>query len=329
MNRKRLVPVLLLVVAAAVTAVVLSRRGGAGGALELSGTVEATEAELGFTTSGRVEAVHVREGDTVRAGAELAVLDRAEMTARRDQAQAQVEAARAALMELQRGARPEEVRQARAATQAAAERMAEAQREAQRAERLLSEALVSAQEAERARTAVEVARRQHEQAREAQRLVELGPRRERIQVARASLAAAEASVRNLDASLANMVVRAPFDGVVTVRQREPGEIVQAGTAAVTLLDRNDRWVKVYVPETRMAAVRIGQPARITTDTFRDRRYAGVVSYIAPQAEFTPKTVQTREERVKLVYAVKVRITGDPAGELKPGMPADVVLEGVR
>jgi len=95
---------------------------------------------------------------------------------------------------------------------------------------------------------------------------------------------------------------------------------------VTLLNREDRWVKIYVPETRVGSVHIGQGAAISTDTFKGRTFPGVVSYVASEAEFTPKTVQTREERVKLVYAVKVRIAGDPAHALKPGMPADVVLE---
>ncbi len=122
-----------------------------------------------------------------------------------------------------------------------------------------------------------------------------------------------------------MEVRAPFAGLVTVRHREPGEIVGAGAPVVTVLNPDDRWVRIYVPENRIGAVRVGQAARITSDTYRDRTYGGTVAAIASEAEFTPKTVQTREERVKLVYAVKVRITGDPGYELKPGMPADVRL----
>jgi HlyD family secretion protein len=326
--RRPLVLIPILLVAVTVT-VFLMRRGGSDGALESSGTVEATEAELGFTVPGRVEAVLVQEGDTVSAGAELARLDRAEVRARRDQAAAQVMAAHAALRELERGARPEELAQARSASQAAADRLADAQRDFDRTRSLRAAELVSQQQDEKAATALDLARRQMEQARDALRLVEVGPRRERIEAARATQAAAEAAVRTLDATLANMVVRAPFAGVVTVRHHEPGEIVTAGAAAVTLLDRADRWVRIYVPETRLGAVHVGQAAFITNDTFKGKRYPGTVAYVASEAEFTPKTVQTREERVKLVYAVKVRISGDAAGELKPGMPADVVLEAPR
>jgi HlyD family secretion protein len=329
MHSRRLVPVLLLIAVAVAVAAFLTGCGRSDGGLEMSGTVEATEAELGFTSAGRIEAMNVREGDTVSVGAELARLDRSETQAKREQAQAQADAARATLAQLQRGARPEEVAQARAATAAAQEKLEDAKRDDERTRRLHQDQLASEQEMQKSQTALQLAGRQYDMARESQRLVEKGPRREEIDAQRATLAAAEASVRNFDAMLANMIVRAPYAGVVTVRQHEPGEIVQAGAAAVTLLNRNDRWVKVYVPETRIGAVHVGQAANITTDTYKGRTFGGTVSYVAPEAEFTPKTVQTREERVKLVYAVKVRITGDPAGVLKPGMPADVVLEAAR
>jgi HlyD family secretion protein len=91
------------------------------------------------------------------------------------------------------------------------------------------------------------------------------------------------------------------------------------------MNLDDRWVRIYVPETRVGAVHLGDSAVITADTYPDRRYGGAVSFIASQAEFTPRNVQTREERVKLVYAVKVRITADATYDLKPGLPADVRL----
>ena len=330
MNRKRILPIVgVVALVIVIVAVVLARRQGAAGSLDASGTVEATEAELGFTVPGRIEAMSVQEGDTVRAGTELARLDRAETLSRRQQAAAQVAAARAALQELERGSRREEVAQARSAAAAAADRLADAERDADRARSLRTGGLISQQDLDKALTARDVARNLNDQAREALRLVEIGPRRERIEAASAQLGAAEAAVRTFDATLVNMVVLAPFAGIVTVRHHEPGEIVQAGSPAVTLLNRDDRWVRIYVPETRVGAVRIGQRASITSDTFRHKNYGGQVIYVAPEAEFTPKTVQTREERVKLVYAVKVRITGDPGYELKPGMPADVRLEGAR
>ena len=110
-----------------------------------------------------------------------------------------------------------------------------------------------------------------------------------------------------------------------MRHRQPGETVSPGLPVLTLTDLDDRWVRIYVPENRIGAVSLGQGATIRSDTYPDREYRGEVIFIASEAEFTPRNVQTPEERVKLVYAVKVRITGDADYELKPGIPADVVL----
>jgi len=297
--------------------------------LVASGTVEATAAQLGFQAPGRIALLAPREGDRVAAGDELARLDVSELAARRAQALAQVEAVRAQLDELLAGSRHEELSQGRSALAAADERVADAERDAERAQTLLAGRAISREALDKATLAVELARRQHEQVAEQLALLEKGPRPERIAAGRAQLAQAEAAVSTLDATLANARITAPFAGIVTVRHREPGEIVAAGSAVLTLMNPDDRWVRIYVPENRLGRVTIGQPAEITSDTFPGRRYDGTVSFIASAAEFTPKNVQTAEERVKLVYAVKVRITGDPAEELKPGLPADVRLVEAR
>ena len=323
-NPRVIVPLLVVVIAALVVVPIL-RRAGERGRLAASGTVEATEAQLGFQVPGRIDSIRAREGDSTRAGDPLASLDRAEATARRQQTAAVLAAARAQLDELLRGSRPEEVAQARAASDAARQRLEDAQRDFDRSQALIRNEVVSRQTFDKAKTTLDVAKAQADQADEQRNLVVTGPRRERIEAARAQVAQAEAVLRAVDAALANMVIRAPFDGVVTVRHREPGEVVGAGSAVVSLMDRGDRWVRIYVSEDRIGAVRTGQAASITSDTYKGRTYPGEVVYISSEAEFTPKNVQTSEERVKLVYAVKVRITGDRGFELKPGMPADVRL----
>ncbi|HEY0995466.1 MAG TPA: HlyD family efflux transporter periplasmic adaptor subunit, partial [Gemmatimonadaceae bacterium] len=152
---------------------------------------------------------------------------------------------------------------------------------------------------------------------------------ERIAAARAALDQAGAARAAADAQLANLSLRAPFDGIVAVKHHEAGEVVAPGAPLLTLTNPGDRWVRIYVPENRLAALRLGAAATITSDTWPDRRYGGTVAFIAPEAEFTPKSVQTTEERVKLVYAVKVRISDDRSNDLKPGMPADVRLTMAR
>jgi HlyD family secretion protein len=159
--------------------------------------------------------------------------------------------------------------------------------------------------------------------------VEAGPRQERKAAARAQVSQAEAAVQGVQATLSNTVLTAPFDGVVTVRHREPGEVVPAGSPVLTLMDPRSRFVRIYIPENRVGAVRLGTRAAITADTYPGKTYPGEVSFIASEAEFTPKSVQTTEERVRLVYEVKVRVTGDAEFDLKPGLPADVRLDTAK
>jgi HlyD family secretion protein len=322
---KRLIPIAVLVVVGAVAILVLVSRGN-DRLLGASGTVEATEARLGFQAPGRIETIGPREGDRVTAGDELAALDREETLARRAQAAARVEAVRATLQELERGFRSEEVAQGRAELQEADRRLEDARRDVERTRRLFDGGAVSQEALDKVLLALDVAESGYEQAKERVRILETGPRAERIEAQRAQLAEAEAAVRTIDATLENMTIRAPFDGIVTVRHAEPGEVLPAGTPVLTLMRPDDRWVRIYVPETRVGAVSLGQPAEIRIDTFPDRSFEGEVVYIASEAEFTPKNVQTDEERVKLVYAVKVRVTGDSQLRLKPGLPADVYLE---
>jgi HlyD family secretion protein len=317
--------VLLALVAAAIAWFTLGRRGTTNDGMMASGTVEATEASLGFQVSGRIRTIVPREGDQVHSGAELAQLDRTELEARRAQALAQRDAARALLADLARGARTEEVAQLRSAVSAADERAADARRDLERVERLFQGGAVSREAFEKARLAQSVAESQRDQAREQLKLLERGATQERLSAQRAAVAQADAAIQQVDALLTGAVITAPFDGTVTVRDREPGETVAAGAPVLTVVNLSDRWIRIYVREDRLGRLRLGAPVSIRSDTYPEKRYAGTISYISSAAEFTPRNVQTTEERVKLVYAVKVRITGDDGQELKPGMPADVIL----
>jgi HlyD family secretion protein len=323
--KKRMVVVALVAGAASLVSFLVLRVDRADDALLLSGTVEAMAADLGFNAPGRLAEVAVREGDLVVGGQELARLDAAELAARARSARAQASAARAALAELEAGSRREEVSQGQAAVRAAARRLEDAERDLVRARRLFEGGAISREALDGAETARELAETAAEQARDQLGVLESGARPERIAAQRATLESAEAMVQQAEVALENAVIRAPFDGRVTLRHREPGESVQPGLPVLTVMDPSDRWVRIYVPGTRLGAIAIGQRAAITADTFRGKEYAGRVVFVASSAEFTPRNVQTREERVKLVYAVRVAITDDPGFELKPGMPADVRL----
>lgn len=325
MNRR--IPVAVAVIMMLVLAgwLLFGRSASADGVLDASGTVEATSADLGFQVPGRIAQMNAQEGARVGVGEVLAQLDVAELDARRSAAVAQLGTARAQLAELERGARPEELAQARAAVAAADQKADEARRDLERTRRLEAGGAVSREVLERVETVHVVAQSQAAHAREQLQLVQRGPRSERIDAARAQVAAAEAAVAQVDATLANATVLAPFAGVVTVRHREPGETVGAGQPVVTLMNPDDRWVRIYVREDGIGRVSLGQPAHITSDSHPGTAFDGRVVHIASEAEFTPRNVQTDEERVKLVYAVKVQIVADAALALKPGVPADVAL----
>jgi len=300
---------------------------GSNGDIAASGTVEATDADLGFQMAGRVESILIREGDSVRAGQEVAFLDREELSARRQAAEAQHHGAQALLREMESGFRPEEVEEGRAALRQAMVKRDDARRDQDRARILFDGGAISQEAMDKAQTAFEMAEAAVDQARQRVQLLEEGTRSERIAAQRAAVRQAEASIAQIEASIRNAVVTAPFDGVVTIRHREPGETVSPGLPVVTVMDPEDRWVRIYVREDRIGEVRIGQAATITADTYPERSYGGEVVFLSNEAEFTPRNVQTTEERVKLVYAVKVRITDDPSHDLKVGVAADVVLAG--
>lgn len=327
MKRTRMVvPILALAAVAAVLWWTLGRNGDASDSLEASGTVEATESDLGFEIPGRLLRVVPAEGTAVSAGDTLAILDPDELTAAAEATEAQAAAASARLRELRRGSRPQEIASARAALTAAAQREDEARQDAQRAERLHDGGALSLQALERARTALASATAAREQAELALELAEEGPRAEVIQAHEAMVRQAEAAAQRARATLSRTVLLAPVDGLVTVRHREPGEIVSPGAPVVTVMDPADRWVRIYVREDRVARVSPGQEAEIRIDAFPDRVYRGRVTFIGSEAEFTPRNVQTPEERTQLVYPVKVQVVDDPELELKPGLPADVRLQ---
>ncbi len=326
---KRRLPIVILLLAVAGAAYLWWQRRQAAGeddtGLVASGTVEATEAQLGFEAGGRIAEIRVREGDQVAAGEQIARLEGSETEARHRQAEAQLEAARARLAEIEAGSRREEVAQAAAAVDGARVRVENAESELARAERLLAGGAISREAYDRALTAQKVAASEVERAGEQLALLRRGARRETIAAQAAQVAQAEAALAGTQAVIEKLTLEAPFAGRVTVRHREPGETAAPGAPVVTLLDPADRWVRIYVPETRIGAVHLGTRAEILSDTFPGKPYAGEVVFIASEAEFTPKSVQTQEERVRLVYAAKVRVEGDPAFELKPGMPVDVRL----
>lgn len=330
MNRSaRIALAALAVLVVAALAVWLLRGGEDDDAIEASGTIEAREADLAFPRPGRISAIAVEEGDRVEAGRELAALEADQMEAARAGSAALADAAEARLDELRSGFRPQEVAQGEAALAAARQRLEEARRDHRRATTLFEGDAISRRELDRAETALAAAESDHRRAAEQMEILRQGSRPEQVAAQRALVEQARAGTRQSEAALADATIRAPFAGVVTIRHRDPGETVGAGAPVVTVMDPHDKWVRIYVREDAIGRVRTGQRAEIRSDSWPGRVFEGEVVFIAQEAEFTPSNVQTEEERVKLVYEVKVRVVADRDRDLPVGTPADVRLAAER
>lgn len=296
-----------------------------GGPVLASGTVDATEVLVSFRVPGILRDRPVEEGSRVKAGDLLGALDDREAVARFHQAEAAEQAARARLQDLQSGYRPQEIAEVRAQVELARANLTNLEAESRRSEALFGGGAVSRQRRDKDTTAAAVAVEQYRASQERLKLLQSGYRPATIQAARAQLGEAQAAVEAARVLLGDLRVKAPVEGMVTHTHAERGETLGAGRPVATVTDISRPWVRVYIPESLIGLVRIGAPARIKVDTFPNREFAGRVSYVSPQAEFTPKNVQTQEERVKLVFAVNV-VMDNQDGAIKPGMPADVAID---
>ncbi len=294
--------------------------------------------------------VAVRDAEAQAAEAALRELEAGTRPEQIKQAQAGMEAAKAALDELLAGARPQELESAKselAAAQADAKRTTG---DLDRIKSLYDQKVVSTQMRDNARAASDVAEsrlrvaqerlalvqegprketidRARAMLREAEEQYELakkGPRQETIDQARARVKAAKEALEVAKIQLSNATLASPLTGMVLSENVEDGEFVSPGMPVVTVADIEHPWLRAYINETDLGKVKVGQKVDVTTDTFPGKIYEGTITFISPQAEFTPKSVQTDKERVKLVYRVRIEIA-NPNLELKPGMPADGVI----
>jgi HlyD family secretion protein len=328
MKSKRIILIVLVAVAATAGALAYKfLRGGTkdeGSVIRLSGNIEVTDAEISFKIPGRVEKRLVSEGDVVQSGQTVAVLDSSELAEEVALRRAEVATAGAELAELEAGSRPEEIAAAEANLAMVKAEEDRLRTDRQRLKGLYDKELISAQAYDAAVTAHEVAAARVRDAQERLTLVRKGPRQERIAQARARLQRSRQALAISETRLGYVTVASPVAGVVLSENIEPGEYVSPGTPIVTVGELQKLWLRAYLDETDLGRVKLGQRACVSTDSFSAKQYEGRIGFIASQAEFTPKMVQTQKERVKLVYRIKVDIA-NPQMELKPGMPADAII----
>jgi multidrug resistance efflux pump len=308
MKRKGLLILLAVLLAAggAVWGLLRSRREKP---LVLSGSIEARDVEVGSLLGGRIAKVLVEEGASVAAGQPIVQFETDLPDLQIQQEKARVEQARSNLVKALRGPRGEEIASARAQAE-------NAERERLRQKALLDQGIAAREAYDTAATAARTAR-------EAFLELQRGNRPEDIAVARALLEAEEKQLGYLERQRAESLVKAPAAGVIESIDLRPGDLVAANQPVARMLEPSQLWVRVYVPEPQLGRVRVGQRAVLAVDTFPKKEYPGKIVEIRTQSEYTPRNVQTLDQRMDQVFGVKVAV--DPTPDLKPGMAATVRL----
>ena len=313
----------LLIVAALVAAA--CNRDQDDTTVHLNGRIEAPTVDLGPKVPGRIAEVFVREGDRVKAGALLVRLDLGETSIAVERERAGLRSAEARAQDLEEGSRESEISVAQAEVADRRAAVSLAQKEAERQRYLVEREVGTQQDYDRARTELERARAALTGAQERLELAREGTRRNQTAAAQAEAQRAQAVLKQSVTVAREGEIRAPADGVIVHRLAEPGQLVGAGQPAVTMAFANRLYVRTFIPETKLGRVRMGTPASVTVDAYPGRSFPARISEISPEAEFTPKAVETKSERVNLVYAAKADLDRGWSEPLVPGQPAEVTV----
>lgn len=289
-----------------------------------SGTIECIQVQVAPLVGGRLLTFPPREGAALKKGDLIARIDPTDYELKRNEARSTLASAQAQLDLMLAGTRDEDILRAKdQLTQAeAAARAAEA--DVRRIKQVYDKQSATQKQMDDAQSAADQTAAARSAAEQAFTKALRGNRDEEIRSAQALMDAAKARLAQMEKAIADCLVTAPMDGMVTTRVREDGEVVAAGSVLLILSRLDEVWLSLYVPENRLGQVKLGQPAQVRIDG-DPKRYEGKVTFISPEAEFTPRNVQTPEERAKLVYRIKITLP-NPDGVFKPGMPADGYLE---
>jgi HlyD family secretion protein len=293
--------------------------------LTLYGNIDIRSAQLAFKEPERIHRVTVQEGDRVKAGEVLATLESDRLQAQIRQVNAEIAAQQQVVDKLASGTRPQEIAQARAEVAAARARVKNAAQNLERIQKTTGTGATSQQSLDDASARFEVEKAALQVKEKALNLALEGPRKEDVAAARARLESLQASLALLEIRLGDLTLKAPSDGIIESRLLEPGEMAGPANPVFTLALTDPKWVRAYVPEPDLGHIQKGMKAVIQSDSFPDRRFDGWVGFISPEAEFTPKNVETTDLRTKLVYEVRIFVH-DPADLLRLGMPVTVLVE---
>ncbi len=292
--------------------------------IKASGTIESVNVTISSKTAGEVKLINFNEGDRVKKGDLLVEIDHELMDIQLRQAEAGVDLANAQLKLLKSGARREDVKQSEELVKQAKINLDLAKLDRDRAEELYKQDAGTRKLYDDSKARYDLTVAQYNSAKENLHKVKTIIRPEEIESAQANLKKAISAVDMLRKNIEDCRVLAPSDGFVSKKFIEVGENVSPGASLLRISNLETVNLVIYIPETDLSKVKLGQSAEITIDAFKDKTYTGKIIFISPEAEFTPKNIQTPEERTKLVFAVKIEIA-NPKFELKPGLPADAKL----
>jgi len=298
------------------------------GRLTLYGNVDVRQLDVAFRVGGRISKVLVEEGEELRVGQILAELDDEPLRQAHALATANLAMQESVLLKLERGYRSEEVAQAEAAVVSARAQADHALREFRRIERLRSSNAVSQKDFDSAKAAFVDAGAGLTSAMENFAKLKSGYQQEDVDAQRAMAAAARAQLDQARTALNDAVLKAPQDGVVLVRVREAGAMVQPGQTVYSLSLTRPVWIRAYIRQPKLGLIKPGMSVRVAVDSAPDKSWPGVVGFISPKAEFTPKSVETQEVRDDLVYRIRV-IAEDPENVMRQGMPVTVTIDGAK
>lgn len=330
MTRKRLI--FIAVIGALLVAAIYTRGFGLvtnedDGSLTLYGNVDIREVDLGFRVGGRIKSIEVEEGARVVAGELLATLDSASLESRTSQADAEIAAAQANLTKLRNGNRAQDIAQARARLAAVKISVTEAEKDYRRRAPLVEPGAISRDLWDQTVASRDRARAQAVEADAALSLLLVGARREDIAAAAANVEAAKAQRSGAEVDLSDTRLFTRIDGTVVTRAQEPGAIVQPGATILTLSIDQPMRVRAYIGEPDLTRISPGMSVEVLVDG-NPRTYKGSIGYISPQAEFTPKSVETQDLRTDLVYRLRI-IVDNPDDALRQGQPVTVRIPEAR
>lgn len=292
--------------------------------ISASGTIESVNVTISSKTSGTINKINFKEGDRVKKGDLLVEISHDLLDIQLRQSEAGVDLANAQLKLLRSGARREDIKQSEELVKQAKINMELARQDKERAEELYRQDATTKKLYDDAVGRYDLTVTQYNSTKENLAKVKTIIRPEEIEQAQANLKKAVSMVDLLKQNIEDCKVYAPSDGFVSKKFIEEGENAVMGGSLLRLSNLETVNLVIYIPETELAKVKLGQEADITIDAFKDKNYKGKIIFISPEAEFTPKNIQTPDERTKLVFAIKIEIP-NPQFELKPGLPADAKI----